>query len=287
MSSVRALLSSAKVFVLASALAYLVFLSLPLVKPIYAQTPATTSAKPATSSASLNGDISFGVANIMEIKDRDVKDGHIISSSELGPIKTIVPYDPQILGIVSSDAAIILSMSQAGTNGVPVVANGNAFVLVNTKNGDIKRGDLLTSSTTPGVAVKATKSGYMLGTAMADYSSSDPNKEGKIPVSLNLHYFNAKPTLAGTLTDIFKLALLPTKESPSPIFKYIVAALVVIASIILGFLSFGRAAAKGVEALGRNPMAGKIIHLGIIFNVVITVAIIAAGLVVAFLILRL
>lgn len=283
MSSVRAFLSSAKVlnFLLVTA-CYILLASI-----TFAQTPATSSArpKPASQSAALDGDISFGVANIMEIKDKDVKDGHIISSSSLGPIKTIIPYDPQILGVVSADAAIVLSIS--GENGVPVVSNGNVFVLVNTKNGEIKKGDLLTSSTTPGIGVKATKDGYMLGTAMADYKSSDPNKEGKIPVSLNLHYFNAKPTLAGTLTDIFKLALLPTKDSPAPIFKYIVAALVLIASLVLGFLSFGRAAAKGVEALGRNPMAGKIIHLGIIFNVVITVAIVAAGLVVAFLILRL
>jgi F0F1-type ATP synthase membrane subunit c/vacuolar-type H+-ATPase subunit K len=282
MLSVRAFIALVSIFMLAN-------FSITLITPAFAQSPATSSAspRPASPSAALSGDISFGVANIIEIKDKDVKDGHIISSSELGPIKTIVPYDPQIMGVVSADAAIVLSISAVGSNGVPVVSNGNAFVLVNTKNGEIKKGDLLTSSTTPGVAVKATKAGYMLGAAMADYSSTDPNKEGKIPVSLNLHYFNAKPTLAGTLTDIFKLALLPTKDSPSPIFKYVVAALVVIASFVLGFISFGRAAAKGVEALGRNPMAGKIIHLGIIFNVVITVAIVLSGLVVAFLILRL
>jgi F0F1-type ATP synthase membrane subunit c/vacuolar-type H+-ATPase subunit K len=63
--------------------------------------------------------------------------------------------------------------------------------------------------------------------------------------------------------------------------------IVVLGSMILGFLSFGRAAAKGVEALGRNPAASRIIHLGIIFNVAIVVAIALAGLAVAFLILRL
>ena len=86
---------------------------------------------------------------------------------------------------------------------------------------------------------------------------------------------------------MFKLILLPTKEGPGPLFKYIMAAIVVLGSMILGFLTFGRAAAKGVEALGRNPSASRIIHLGIVFNVTIVVAIALAGLVVAFLILRL
>ena len=102
-----------------------------------------------------------------------------------------------------------------------------------------------------------------------------------------MHYFNAKPTLAGALSDIFKIALLPTKEGPSAIFKYIVAAAVVLGSLVLGFMSFGRTAAKGVEALGRNPAASKIIHLGIIFNVAIVAVIGLIGLTVAFLILRL
>ena len=109
----------------------------------------------------------------------------------------------------------------------------------------------------------------------------------KIAADVNLHYFNSKPTFPGSLSDILKIVLLPTREGPTAIFKYIVAALVLISSIILGFMSFGRTAAKGVEALGRNPAASKIIHLGIIFNVAIVVIIILAGLTVAFLILRL
>ena len=65
------------------------------------------------------------------------------------------------------------------------------------------------------------------------------------------------------------------------------AAAVVLASFILAFMTFGRTAAKGVEALGRNPSASRIIHLGIIFNVSIVIVIVLAGLTVAFLILKL
>jgi F0F1-type ATP synthase membrane subunit c/vacuolar-type H+-ATPase subunit K len=161
------------------------------------------------------------------------------------------------------------------------------YLLVSTQQGNIQKGDILTASTIPGVAVKATKSGYVLGNALEGYSNSDPKKTGKIAVDLSLHYFNSRSTFAGTLTDIFKIAVLPTKDSPSPIFKYVVAAIVVLGSLVLGFLTFGRTAAKGVEALGRNPAASAVIHLGIIINVCLVIVIIIAGLAVSFLILRL
>lgn len=243
-------------------------------------------AQPAIAQSNQTSAGTLGVARMVEVKQKNVKDGSIISSSSNGNILSITPYDAQVMGVVSRDAGIILNNSNT-TTGVPVISVGTVYVLVAAKEGPIKKGDLIATSTIPGVGVKAVKDGYVLGTALEDYSSSDPNKAGIIAVEFNLHYFNAKPTLVGSLTDIFKFALLPTKEGPTPLFKYIVAAIVVIASFVLAFMTFGRTAAKGVEALGRNPAASRIIHLGIIFNVGIVVVIVFAGLTVAFLILRL
>lgn len=232
------------------------------------------------------GSASIGVARVVETKEKNVKDGSIMSSSPTGIIFSKTPYDSQVAGIVARDAAILLSTSDSSSS-IPLISIGRVYVLVSSRDGTIKKGDLITTSTIPGVAVKALKSGYVLGTALEDYAEKDGKKTGLIAVDLDLHYFNTKPTFLGSLTDILKFALLPNKEGPTPIFKYIVAALVVIASFVLAFLSFGRTAAKGVEALGRNPAASKIIHLGIIFNVMIVAVIVLAGLTVAFLILRL
>lgn len=237
-------------------------------------------------SITTEGAASLGVAQVVELKQQNIKDGSIVSSSKEGVILSNIPYDPQVLGVVSRDAAIIFSTRDI-KNGVPVIPVGRVYLLVSTRDGNIKKGDQITTSTIPGIGVKATKDGYVLGAALEDYTNTNPKQIGKIAINLELHYFNAKPTLAGSLSDIFKFALLPTKEGPAPIFKYIVAAGVVLASVIFGFLSFGRTAAKGIEALGRNPAAGRVIQLGIIFNVIIVIAIIAAGLSVAFLILRL
>jgi F0F1-type ATP synthase membrane subunit c/vacuolar-type H+-ATPase subunit K len=233
-----------------------------------------------------DGTATLGLATLVSTNLKNVKDGSVVSSSTKGAVLSIIPYDSQVLGIVSRDAAIQISTDNS-KNTVPVISNGSVYVLVSSQQGNIQKGDYLTTSTIPGIGVKATKSGYVLGTAMEDYSSNDPKKSSLIAVDLNLHYFNTKPTLAGSLTDIFKLALLPNSTSLNPLFKDIVAAIVVLASLVLAFMTFGRTAAKGVEALGRNPAASKIIHLGIIFNVAIVVVIVLGGLTVAFMILRL
>ena len=244
-------------------------------------------AQSAVNSSSSSGEVTLGVAKMVEVKEKDVKDGSIISTSDKGLVLSSFAYDSQVIGVVSRDAAILLSNDQKLVAGIPVISSGQVYLLVSSKEGVIKKGDLLATSTIPGVGVKAVKSGYVLGTALEDYLNPDPKKIDTIAVDLDLHYFNSKPTFPGSLTDIFKIALLTTNEGPTAIFKYIVAAAVVLGSFILGFMSFGRTAAKGVEALGRNPAARRIIYIGIIFNVTIVVAIVLTGLIVAFLILRL
>ena len=264
--------------------ARVIFACLLLCYCFFAQTSPVQAATQNANTA-VEGAATLGVATLVNTNVKNIKDGSIVSISPDGAILSNIPYDSQVMGVVSQDAAIQISTSN-NTNMIPVVSDGTIYVLVSSQQGNIKKGDYLTTSTIPGVAVKATKSGYVLGEALEDYSSTNPSQAEKIAVNLNLHYFNSKPAFPGSLTDIFKYALLPTKDSPSPIYKDIVAAAVVLASFVLAFMTFGRTAAKGVEALGRNPSASKIIHLGIIFNVGIVVIIVLTGLVVAFLILR-
>lgn len=251
----------------------------------FAQTPTTKNTSGNTQE--VEGAGTLGLARYIVTQEKNLKDGSVVSTSKQGAILSQTAYDPQVLGVVSRDAAIILSTQDTNNNVVPVISTGTVYMLVSTQQGAIKKGDLITSSTIPGVGVKAVKDGYVLGTALEDDSNPDPKQVDKIAVDLELHYFNSKPSFAGSLSDIFKIALLPTKDSPAPIFKYFIAAFVVLGSFILGFLSFGRTAAKGVEALGRNPAASSVIHLGIIFNVGIVIVIVLSGLAVAFLILRL
>jgi F0F1-type ATP synthase membrane subunit c/vacuolar-type H+-ATPase subunit K len=59
----------------------------------------------------------------------------------------------------------------------------------------------------------------------------------------------------------------------------------VIISFTLGMIYFGRASRTGIEAVGRNPLAKRVIQLTIFLNIVLTIVIVMVGLAIAYLIL--
>lgn len=231
--------------------------------------------------------VSLGIANYVPIKGDNIKNGDIISSSEGGYILSKIPYDPLVIGVVSTNPAVSLNIEGSDKDTYPVVSSGNVEINVTTQNGNIKSGDLITSSNTPGAGMKAKQTGYILGRALDDFTSGNKNEVGKINIALNLRYSFSSQNTPTSLKDLLSLSVLATYESPSAVFKYIVAGVVILLSFILGVVSFGRVANTGVEALGRNPLAGKMIQFGIVLNVLITLSIIAAGFGMAYLIIRL
>lgn len=233
-------------------------------------------------------DASIGIANYFPIEDKNVKDGDIISFSSAGYFLSKTPYDPMVVGVVVKNPAISLS-SEGDNKTKPVIGKGDTYINVSAENGSIKKGDPITTSTTPGAGMKATRSGYVVGTALEDFSSNNPKEVKQIAVTLNIHYYYTKAEDASKvgLRDILNLSAMATYESPSAVFKYLIAGMVVVLSCILGFISFGRIANSGIEALGRNPLAGRTIQIGIFLNVAITIAIIGSGIAMAYFVMRL
>src|SRR5690348_12999757 len=78
-------------------------------------------AQSANSAGQVDGAATLGVANMVVVKDINVKDGSILSSSPKGAVLSTLPYDSQVVGIVSRDAGIILSSTDQ-TNSVPVIS---------------------------------------------------------------------------------------------------------------------------------------------------------------------
>ena len=227
------------------------------------------------------------IATYVEIKGATPKNGDIISSSKDGYILTKTSYDALMIGVIILEPAVSIDLVQKN-NSYPFVTSGSTLVNVNTQNGPISKGDPITSSTTAGVGMKATQAGYVLGTAQENYTEKDLKKVGSIFVSLNTRY--AYPQGANSTSrflDIFNLTAAASAQQPSLFIKYAISALVVITSFVIGFFSFGRIASNGITALGRNPLAARIIQLGIVLNVLITLAIVFSGLFLAYLIIRL
>ncbi|MBP7859826.1 hypothetical protein KA001_02625 [Patescibacteria group bacterium] len=234
-------------------------------------------------------DLGIGVARYIQISEK-VEDGDIISVVGNTYKKTSAEYDPQMVGVVNLRPAVSFEYNIT-ENSYPILNVGEIRLKVSNSNGQIKKGDVLTSSTIPGVAMKSSRIGFVLATALEDYPEADTKKVGIIKSEVNIRYsysgieIKDSGKVQKTFADVFTLSSIATYESPIKAFKYLMAAILLILSIIFGFFVFGRIASFGVEAMGRNPLARNVIGFSILVNVVITVAIIGGGVFVAYLIL--
>ena len=229
---------------------------------------------------------SVGIANFIPIKSQKIQDGDIIVASNQGYFVSSIPYDPQVIGVVTSNPAVALrTNSQKG--GTPVVNMGVAQTRVTGTNGDIKKGDTITTSAVSGAGMKATKSGYIIGESLEDVTFANPNEVKMVSMTLNPHFLQLGSAFRSSLFDIFALSTLAAYDEPLKVFKYLISGIVIIASFAFGFIIFSRVISTGIEALGRNPLAGRMIQLSILFNVILVIIIIVSGLGLVYIFLRL
>jgi hypothetical protein len=118
------------------------------------------------------------LAEPFPMKEEQIEKGSVvvIDDEQPGQLKLSTrAYDTRVAGIVSGANGINtgIALQQAGVldQGEPVALNGRVFVHADATFGDIKPGDLLTTSDTPGHAMKVTdhtkSQGAILGKAMS------------------------------------------------------------------------------------------------------------------------
>jgi hypothetical protein len=80
-------------------------------------------------------------------------------------------------------------MGEADGSGKPVIVGlaGRVPVKVSTKNGDIKPGDYITTSDIPGVGMKATEPGRVIGKALTGLTGEE---QGTVAVFIQNTYFD-------------------------------------------------------------------------------------------------
>ena len=227
---------------------------------------------------------SSGVAISTPIKSEDVQNGDLICSGKEGYILCMEAYDPSMLGIVTTSPTVSLE-SQGDEDVNLVVSSGNARARVSSVNGNIAEGDPVTSSEKPGVIQKAAKNGYILGTALESYEADNPDDTGRILVSINVHPTTDLGAARENLWETIRTGLSAPTLEPLASLRYLLSFLIAIIAFVLGFVYFGRAVKAGIEAMGRNPLARRAIQISILFNTLITIVIIIAGLAIAYLIL--
>lgn len=229
-------------------------------------------------------DVSLGIATLVPIADKKALDGDIITAKTGGYALSNTAYDPLLFGVITDNPAIDLENPNI-KDGRYVVSSGKAYVRVSTVNGSIKAGDFVTSSTTPGVGQRVDRNGFSVGMALESYEEKDPKKIGKILVSLQVRSSSSYTNLRNNLLDTVSLGASSAFLTPLTALRYVLAALIALAAFVFGFIYFGRVAHSGVEAMGRNPLAGRMINTTVIINLAITLVIMLGGIGLAYLIL--
>ena len=231
-------------------------------------------------------------------------DGDIISYTEEGVILSAREYDDKTFGVIETSP--LVAYRRQDNTGMPVLRNGSAEVSVTTINGPIRTGDFITSSSLPGKGQKALTSGYIVGVALQDFTEEDGEavdftapgegqqsrsvRIGKINVAIKIEYAELNTARnANRLFDVLNGALFRNVQDPEKfvnLIRYIAAGLAVLISFLIGFFTLARTIPKGIEALGRNPLARTTIQFGIILNIIFTVGIALVGIVAAIILLR-
>jgi len=115
------------------------------------------------------------LAEVYYTKDSGMVAGTVVSldpTLEAGVKKSVRAYDTETLGIISTQPGLTLG-DEPKSEGSPVflALSGRVPVRVNDQNGNIYEGDYLTSSSIPGVAMKATRAGPIIGQALTSHFS--------------------------------------------------------------------------------------------------------------------
>lgn len=132
------------------------------------------------------------LAEYYRTSDLSLEAGDVVSldqTQDISVAKSAAAYDSQTMGVIATNPGIVLGAADGTTPGITTnvtgedVRNGDAQsvrvalagrvpVKVSLENGPVMRGDPLTASSIPGVAMKATKPGVILGRALENYDGT-------------------------------------------------------------------------------------------------------------------
>jgi hypothetical protein len=243
----------------------------------------------------------FTVAHTIEIADPEAVDGDIMSlNKDAKLVRSITASDDKMYGVLVADPKAVYRT----TSDMPVIRNGTAYVNVSTAGGPIAIGDYITTSTLAGKGMKAPdNSGYMLGAALAAFDGKEGTSvtvdgkqamQGKVLVTVGIGpaspiLFKAGGGVMGTIKQIVNAVMynIGASKQFERITRIILAILIVLIVIYIAFRTFGKNITKGIEAIGRNPLAKNSIQAMIIMNVILILIVSIGAIILALVIISL
>ncbi len=157
-----------------------------------------TSSGTATFAGTVNADafVTHSTADLAEAfptTDDTISAGDLVATDPNNKehlTKSIDPYQQTLLGIISTEPGFTLNASQLDAKYLALA--GRVPTKVNLENGPIKAGDPITSSSTPGVGMKATQAGRVIGIALENLLSTNNNEPSTITVFVNPSWYTGQ-----------------------------------------------------------------------------------------------
>lgn len=155
-----------------------------------------------TITASTTPDIAETIAAAPDVEAADVVMADPNNTERV--VKSSGAYQGAALGVISDGSSSFMinayaNDAEAPLNGAPLVLAGRVPVKVTMEGGEIKPGDYLTSSSTPGKAMKATHAGPTIGKALGFYNGA--NGDGTVLALVNVSYYD--PGIQGPVDGTF------------------------------------------------------------------------------------
>ncbi len=226
-------------------------------------------------------DLTAGVAESLPIVG-EIKDSMVLCGTTGGNAPCTTTFDANMVGVVALSPAAAFGPITPISGSAPVIHSGRVYVLVNKSSGEIKPGDFLTSSSEAGVAMKAGRSGYALGTALQPWNGEG---NGRVLAEIKIRPVVFTYGTGSNLISAIKQGMEGAYSTPLSALRYLTAGVIAIISLWYGLSHFGHLAKTGVEAVGRNPLATKAIQMSMILNVVMSLVVAGVGLLIAYIIL--
>lgn len=244
------------------------------------------------------------IADTYDIADTEAQPGDLVALTADGIKRSNIDYDSKIFGVVINEP--LAAYKRVDGTGTIISRNGVVNVNVVTANGAIKTGDYITTSTLAGKGQKALASGYVVGVALKDFNEGEGTVvefkqfetaearqigAGQIPLAIRIEYAEISTSRnANALLSRLNAALFSNVQDPEKfvnVIRYVASGLVILFSIMIGLFILARVVPKGVEGIGRNPLARRSIVLYTGVNIVIVIIVILLGIGASLLLVRL
>jgi len=175
--------------------------------------------------------ITLDTSHYLSISGSNVSEGSIVSVTSEGYTLSTKEYDANVVGVVRHSNVVMFS-GPSVEDKYPVVTIGEVPVRVSAKNGPIQKGDSITSSSTPGVGMKATKQDAIIGVALSSFTSKQTEDIGTISADLNIRTVPSEQSKGKAILDAPQITSAPTQENTS----FLAIGLALILFILLSFL---------------------------------------------------